>query len=649
MAEPAISMLQQSLVRPKLSILLDRSHSMSVAGSGISRLGRVSGILGDEQFQRELQRIDATFTGVADTAEEIPLEAVMNLSVGGNSTDLARGIRIGGQQLGGRTHSGSMLLISDGRHNLGEDPVNVAQELGIPIFVLGVGSAQEAPDIRLISAEISKSAHLGKPLTLSVHLINHGFAGTPVMVVVMASDDTLATKSVALSKAGQSQSVSIDINPKTVGPQYYRVLVEPHVGEGNRSNNEILVFANILGARIKVLLIAGGPGPELSFLSRSLVADSSITVTTIVYKSRNEVYEDRWEELPQADVVILSNAGPGTVSVLQLKAIAAKAYKGSGLLIMGSKNVFVGWMADDDLKQVVPVQLSDAGYVVKEVPVRAVLERQGHPLLSPLASHDWTNLAPLSGYVATAPREPRGVSLVYAPVDNNPPLIVAGTHGEGKVVVALSRSFWRLDLVTSGAGGRTENIRLFWQNAVRWLARRDASGRLQAAPERQVYRAGEPLAFTAQVFDEFFRAQSGAEVTVSFDDISIQLEEADGSYRGTWDSPGLQPGSYGFMATARFEGDAVGQDRGEFVIEGYSVEDGDLRADTLLLQQIAQVSGGRYRRLDDWHELMRSLNLQTRINEDVKTHRLWGSIWPMVAVIALLSVEWTTRKRIGMI
>ena len=649
MAEPVVSMWHQVLVNPKLSILLDRSHSMSVAEAGSSRIGRVSGILGGERFQQELRKTDATYTAVSDTAEEIPLEVAMHLSVGGNSTDLARGIRTGGQQLGGRRQSGSMLLISDGRHNLGEDPVDVAQELGIPIFALGVGSAAASPDIRLLDAAASKSAYLGNPLTLSVNLVNHGFAGTPVEFVVMAADDTLARKRLALSRSGQTQSVSVDINPKTAGPQYYRVFVEPHVGEGNRSNNEILVFANILGARIKVLLVAGGPSPELSFLSRGLVADSSIVVTTMVYKSHNAVYEDRWDELSEADVVILSNAGPGTVSAQQLKEIAAKSHRGSGLLILGGKKAFQGWMADDYLRQVLPVHVAEAAYVVKEVPVRGAVERQGHPLLTPLDGDDWTKLAPLSGSVVTAKREQRGTSLVYAPVDDNPPLIVAGTYGSGKVVVALSHSFWRLDLVTSGVGGQAEGIRQFWQNAVRWLASRDASGRLQAAPDRQVYRAGEPLTFTAQVFDEFFRAQSGAEVTVSFGDISFQLEGADGEYWGTWDRQGLQPGSYSFNASARFAGKVVGKDRGEFVIERHSVEDGDMRADTLLLQQIAQVSGGRYRSIDDWDALMRSLNLQTQILEDIETHRLWGSIWPMVTAISLLAVEWTARKRIGMI
>ena len=649
MAEPAVSMLHRVLVPPQLSILLDRSQSMAVVESGISRMGRIAGILGDAQFQQQLKKVDTRYTAVSDTAEEISRAMGMNLSVGGHSTNLSRGIRIGGQQFTGRTQSRSMLLISDGGHNLGEDPITLAQELGVPVFALGVGSPEAAPDVRLVDVDLSKSAYVGHPLTLVVNLVNHGFAGTPGEVVVMDGDDTLATKKLVLSRAGQTQSVSIDINPETAGPQYLRVLVDPHIGEGNRSNNEILAFTKILGARIRVLLVAGGPSHELSFLSRSLAADSSIAVISMIYKNQETAYEDHWQELSRADAVILSNVGQGTVSAQHLKAIAEKVAKGSGLLIVGGTKAFQSWIATEGIEKVLPVRLAHAAYVAKEIPVRISKERQSHPVLAPLARDLWSNIAPLSGYVPTVKEDQRGISLMYAPVDKDPPLVVAGTYGAGKVIAALSPSFWRLDFVTSGAGGRPQGIRHFWQSAVHWIAQRETSGRLQAAPERQVYRAGEPLTFTAQVFDEFFRAQNGAEVTVAFGDVSFQLEEADGEYQATWDRQGLEPGPYSFNASARYAGHVIGEDRGEFVIERHSVEDGDLRADTLLLQQIAQVSGGRYGRLNNWQALMRSLNLQTQILEEIDTHRLWGSIWPMAAAIALLVVEWTVRKRIGMI
>ena len=163
-------MLHRVVVPPQLAILLDRSQSMAVVESSISRMSRVSGILADAQFQHQLENVDARYTALADTAEEISRRTAMNLSVVGHSTDLARGLRIGGQQFTGRTQSRSMLLISDGGHNLGEDPATLAHELGIPVFALGVGSAEAAPDIRLVDADLANSAYLGHPLTLSVNL-----------------------------------------------------------------------------------------------------------------------------------------------------------------------------------------------------------------------------------------------------------------------------------------------------------------------------------------------------------------------------------------------------------------------------------------------------------------------------------------------
>jgi uncharacterized membrane protein len=370
----------------------------------------------------------------------------------------------------------------------------------------------------------------------------------------------------------------------------------------------------------------------------------------MVHRKNGTFYDSDWNRLPEFDVVIMTDVGSDAVSGRVLREIAEHTKTGSGLLVAGGQKAFESWSANRELAQVLPVEFAGAGYLHLETPLRVATDRREHPVLPMRALEAWTDLAPLSGYLPTMKDRQRGISLLYAPIDDHPPLLVAGTHGSGKVMVALSSSFWRLDLVTSGAGGPSEAVRQLWQNTVRWLAQRDAGGRLHAAPDREVYRAGEPIAFWAQVFDEFLRPQSGARVSIAVGDVSIELEEGrNGEYRGLWDGQGLEQGPHSFEASASIESDLIGEARGDFVIEQHSVEDADLRADTLLLQQIAQASGGRYRRLEDWPALMRSVNLHTHILEDIETFRLWGSIWPLVATIALLAMEWTIRKRVGMI
>ena len=86
-------------------------------------------------------------------------------------------------------------------------------------------------------------------------------------------------------------------------------------GELTDRNNQALAFTHILQDRIRVLVVAGGPTPELSFLQRSLAADSTLIVTRWVYRDSRELYGGQLAsveaDLQTADVIVLVDPGPG--------------------------------------------------------------------------------------------------------------------------------------------------------------------------------------------------------------------------------------------------------------------------------------------------------------------------------------------------
>ena len=310
----------------------------------------------------------------------------------------------------------------------------------------------------------------------------------------MEGDDTLATKRFVLSKAGQTQSVSIDINPKTPGPQYFRVFVEPHIGEGNRSNNEILAFANILAARIRVLVVAGrAQSRAVASFPEALQRIPSIAATAMVYKNHETAYEDRWQELSGADVVILLSVGPRTVSAQHLKAIAEKDRKRFRSPDSRGQESISKLDGQRGSGEGSPCATGKRRICSKGSPPSRRRGRQNHSVFSPLAHDVWTQLAPLSGYVPTAQEDQPGISS-----STLRSIMIPHSSWLGPMVRESHRRVVHFVLASGPGnqrcGGRPQSIRQFWQSAVRWLGQGETSGRLQAAPERQVYRAGEPLA-----------------------------------------------------------------------------------------------------------------------------------------------------------
>jgi len=218
------------------------------------------------------------------------------------------------------------------------------------------------------------------------------------------------------------------------------------------------------------------------------------------------------------------------------------------------------------------------------------------------------------------------------------------------VIAALSAFFWRLDLLSSGVSGRPQTVRQFWRNAVKWLAIRTPVGRVRASTERQIYRSGEQITFAAQVFDELLRPQDGVAVQIALEQKATEFkltEQGGGYYRGRWG--GLESGDYAYTARAYIGGSLIGEDRGRFIVEPHSIESVDVRANTALLGEMARVSGGRLRSVEEWREMLDLLPLQKRLVERKEVTPLWGRIWPLVLLILLLTGEWIARKRYGMI
>jgi hypothetical protein len=173
---------------------------------------------------------------------------------------------------------------------------------------------------------------------------------------------------------------------------------------------------------------------------------------------------------------------------------------------------------------------------------------------------------------------------------------------------------------------------------------------VRVSTEQHIYRAGEEVVFAGQVFDELLRPQSAATVQVMVDgeDLEFQLQDQGGGhYQGTW--TGLAPGDYHYTTVAYAGDTLIGKDEGRFIVEQHSIESVDVRANKVVLGEMARVSGGRYRDLDEWREILELLALQKRLVEQASVFSLWSQQWLVGVVVLLLGLEWFVRKRCGMI
>lgn len=651
LCEPVLTWWHQRVIRPLVLVLVDTSPSMRVAGSS-TRLQQAVAVLEDERWSERLQQAEVRAWGFAESAYPLALDTVAAASTRGQATDIGRALAASLEAVAEQERVQGVVLFSDGGHNLGRDPVQLSAELGVPVYALGVGGAEVPVDVQLVDVRIPETGYVGLRQQIDAKVRSWGYEGQRVEVQLYEGERLLQRQSLLLESDGQVQGVSFAVTPQQAGPRIFRVVVAPVPGEFATADNEALAATHILAGRTRVLLLAGGPSEDVAFLRRSLSADSSWVVEALIQREPSSFYGGAWNPavLQGRDVVVLVNPGAWLLNGPPATALVQHVQAGAGLLVVGGPKMARAWRPDSPLAALMPLQVAGpAPFVSGEVLLRLSAAGRRHPVVrQPVSADDlWLRLPPLPGYFRTAQQRPGTTVLVESTAGQ--PVIAAGAYREGKVIAALSTSFWRLDLMSSGVDGQPQTIRTFWRAAAKWLALSAPSGRVRAATERPVYRAGEEVVFAVQVFDELLRPQPGATVQVALagrEAFDLQSQGA-GHYRGV--ASGLAPGTYEYEVRAAVDQAAVGAVTGRFVVEAYSIELGDLHADRLLLGELARASGGRAYPLVDWEDMLEELAPRQRWVEKAEVLPLWGPLWPALLAVALLAAEWFGRKRNGMI
>jgi len=148
-AEPVLGLHLRRTVRPALLMLLDTSTSMAAEDAGQQRLVRVKHLLADPEFRQVLECCQVTYRGFGEGVYPISAGAVATLAPGGRATDLATALVDGVKGVPQDSRLLGALILSDGAHNLGEDPIAAAERLGIPTLALGVGAVDGPADVQV--------------------------------------------------------------------------------------------------------------------------------------------------------------------------------------------------------------------------------------------------------------------------------------------------------------------------------------------------------------------------------------------------------------------------------------------------------------------------------------------------------------------
>ena len=628
----------------------------------------------------------------------VPVIELDTLLADGRSTNLGGAVRMALDK-SRPAEIAAVVFVSDGRRTAGPQALEIARLLNqrkIPhTFVLGVGDPSETQTIQLTRMEAPSKVFQGDPYEMSATVTSQGYDSITVTArLVRTNDDgvetTVATQQVPI---GASQEATISwqgLTSDAAGRFLFRTEIDPFDGEAIIAERHTKTVAvEVLGRRLRMLLLAGGPSHEFQILRNLLIRDKTIDVSCWLQSADEDYPQEgnetvRLDRLPAArvefdpyDVVVLIDPNAARLTQQFSDNLASHIVEGGcGLWwVAGEKYTL------DALR--VTASTAPLADLLPIVPNIETAERHmmgfGKAFANPwryrvttdglegigakvMRLHDdkdkskllWDQIPGFHFWFPVTRLKPLAVALAEHPSPEFRvggklmPVIAIQSVGAGRVLFVGSDETYRWRSTQLDAFDR------FWVNGIRYLF----EGRLQAGNSRLRFLAsddkldlGDAIEIQAEVKDATLQPEivDSFAVTVERDGESgetIQLkpdESMPGSYKLRYRPTEL--GSYRVRPLVK-----VGKDvelTFQVVLAQIESQGPMARAE---LATIAGADGGEF--YDSPVELLAALDrIPSRSATDTfrTPHAVWDG-WPTVVIILLLlSIEWLLRKRFNLL
>ena len=608
----------------------------------------------------------------------------------GERTNLFRSLRDVTQELRGVQLAG-IVMLTDGGNNTPGQPLEMAQFLKsqkIKLYTVGFGSPNPPKDYEVVRVEVPRKVRRNSQVEAFTTVRCTGYKD-PFTVFLRQGEAILSTMEVRPQPGKDMYQVRFSFYPEQTGTQSYDIHINPGEGEKIVANNTYPFKVDVTENRLPVLYVEGSPRTEFRFLRRALFRDPDFRIVSALRyanarasgDNRLPVYVQGAEDMPEIyeelskkgfpttkehlfkfEGIIFGDVEAGYFTPEQLKLVEEFVReRGGGFAMLGGVNSFnLGGYAGTPLEAMLPVVMETGknAYSFDRFKMKVPESALQHPVLhqddDPEQNQKaWERVPELQGYNLMKGVKSGAQVLAAHPVTQQPILAVQ-KYGNGRVAAFCTGGSWQWRMSVSTESEIQEK---FWRQLVRWLAV-GSKENVTIALDRDIYAKGEPVILRATVLGTSLEAVNDAKVKATFRDPFGNVEELDMPWVLT------QDGVYQCRYETREHGDhkvtvhveipnLKPQDiETSFGVTQPFLEFNNAGLNEILLRQMAEMTGGRYFNESDAAalvpEVKKLLANRERTGMFIEEKDLWDAPVFFIALIVLLGVEWSFRRRNGL-
>jgi len=691
---PVITTTQVTPQETYIGVLIDDSQSMAIEDLGSrSRQQAVADLLFEQDgFLDQLSETFQVRTFRFDR-ETNRLAAAGDLQGEGTSSSLEQALGYVDDQLNGLPLAG-IVLLSDGADNTDSDPLRVAQSLGarqIPVFTVGIGQETIPQDIGIVDVSTAKTVLEGSVFDVQVALNHQGYQGQQVELSIFDGDEAVVTDQIILGEENITRRYDLELTPERREGIVYDLKVELQDNEIISENNTYsFLVDNSEKPPLDILYIEGHPRNEYKFIRRALQGDESLRLATYLQTGPEKYYRqgiesptelssgfpDSREELYRYEAIILGDIEADFFNNDQMQIIDDfVAERGGGFMFTGM--VDEGYI-DTPIADILPVTLVQENFLPSQL--RGGIRRGDHPTgelyfprltrngefspLMRLASDDdtnrrvWQQLPELQGVHVTGRAKPGATVLLEHPLlqfQSQPlPVIATQRYGSGRSVSVNTASTWRWQMMMDSEDESHETL---WRQMLRWLVS-SSPERITLEFDQEFYNIGDQVRLRTTVLSDNYEPDNSATLWVQITDplgevVDIPMEwdiEEDGVYRADFlvESEGVHELLVDVASAAGDVAIENSEKHAAFVVTPSLREYANAGMDAALLGRIAEASGGQFYTESQANNLLTDIEYAPNAYSEEVQEDLWDTPWLLGLLIALMCLDWFTRRLKGL-
>lgn len=539
----------------------------------------------------------------------------------------------------GRNLAG-VVLLSDGIVNQGRAPEYAAYKF--PIYGVAVGDTVPKRDLSLPALNYNRVAFSGNKFPLEAEVAYDGFAGGTATVQLREGQRVLATNTVRLPANQRRVKTTFLLTAPAPGKRRYEVVIQPQAGEFTRLNNRKFAYVDVVRGKLRVLLAAAAPHPDLKALRAAISANDNYELVAYLPGITPLKAQDY-------DVAILHQL-PSRLGVGQEVLNLVRQQRLPAFYILGAQSDFTAFNNAGAGLTVQPrgQQTDD----VTPAPNPAFARFTFSP--DDLQRFATYPPAPVPfGEVQLAGGTEAALFQQVGRVRTTKPLLVFGGGQQVRAATLLTDGSWQWRLQEAVEhDDRPEAYDRLVVRTLQLLTQNANKKRLDVYPTQDDFTTRDDVTFGVETYNAIFERIYNQKITLTL--TNEQNQPRTFTFTNTEDGAPLHlgplPGGlYRYQARATLGGQPQ-QASGELLVQERQLEALQSRADHNLLYQLSRRSGQRLYYPSQFTQLAQDIekaNYKPVIYSQEDLKELIDQKWLFFLLLAVITTEWLIRKYSG--